>query len=1295
MTKFRGSGATHAEAVTETPAYAELQVTTNFSFLRGASHPAELVLTAAALGHRAIAVTDHNSVAGIVRAHQAAKEVGIRLVVGCRLDLDDGISLLAFPQDRAAYGRLTRLLTSGKRRASKGECRLDYADVIASGTDQIVIVLPPPIPSPTCGGGLGWGSDAAEFAAFAARISTDFRGRAYLAAHHLYRGDDARHLTHLAALSEMAGLPLVATNDVLYHLPERRQLQDVLTCIREGCTIEEAGFRLAANAERHLKSPQEMARLFRLYPEAVARSLEIVERCTFSLDELRYEYPDETAEDGRTPQQRLADLAWAGAAERFSDRPSSSPTAIEPSPPTEGDVAGREREGKTGSAAKYGGIPEKIRRLIEHELQLIERLDYARYFLTVHDIVEFARRRGILCQGRGSAANSVVCYCLGITAVDPARIDVLFERFISAARNEPPDIDVDFEHERREEVIQYIYEKYGRDRAGLAATVICYRSRSAIREVGKALGLSVDVVAALAGIVWGWSNDPIADIKVREAGLDPGDRTLRLALDLAAELTGFPRHLSQHVGGFVITRGPLSELVPIENAAMEDRTVIEWDKDDLDALGILKIDVLALGMLTCIRKSFDLLDKHYGRHLELATVPAEDPEVYEMLSQADSLGVFQVESRAQMTMLPRLKPREFYDLVIEVAIVRPGPIQGDMVHPYLRRRSGREPVEYPSEALCQVLGKTLGVPLFQEQAMKIAIVGAGFAPEEADRLRRAMATFKRNGDIHLFRDKFIAGMVENGYDRDFATRCFSQIEGFGTYGFPESHAASFALLVYVSAWIKCFYPEVFACALLNSQPMGFYAPAQIVRDAREHGVEVRPADVNHSLWDCTLEPIEVTATHAVVTPANAGIQSLPLTGTGGRATVAGILDSRFRRNDEQNFATSIASSSRRKSGSTSAVDTGFRRYDKREIAVTRSNEHHASRHYALRLGFRQIKGFSEADAERLVATRGSGFPDPAALWRRSRLGHAALERLAEADAFRSVGLDRRRALWALKALGDPPPPLFAAHADDAPRTPTLSPQWGARGTNRVEETHASALSARSTTPDKEPSRPTGGRGQGEGGARQQSVLLEASSPLPTPPPRAERGITTGKTEDSETRAAALLPAMPLGEHVVEDYATTGLSLKRHPLAFLRAELASEGLVTAADLAHLPVERRLGIAGVVLIRQRPGSANGVVFITIEDETGIANLIVWPAILERFRRAALGATLLRCTGKLQREESVIHVVAERLDDLTQRLNSLRNRTGDESPQSSAKPPFAVPVKAPGYDIRDIVIPSRNFR
>jgi error-prone DNA polymerase len=1220
--------------------YAELQVTTNFSFLRGASHPAELVLTAAVLGHRAVAVTDHNSFAGIVRAHQAAKTVGIRLVVGCRLDLADGASLLAFPQDRAAYGRLTRLLTLGKRRARKGECRLDYTDVIAHGEGQIIVVLPSDARPATVA--------SSEFAAFAARVATDFRGRAYLAAHHLYRGDDTRRLARLAALAEAAGLALVATNDVLYHRPERRSLQDVLTCIRAGCTIAEAGFRLAANAERHLKSPPEMARLFRGYPDAVTCSLEIVERCNFSLDELRYEYPDETAADGRPPQQRLTDLAWAGAADRFSGN-CPPPAAAEPSafdkgggqdagsPPAEASLLtptqlGGERsrcwrgtEGRTTSEAenKKSVIPEKIRRLIEHELQLIERLDYARYFLTVYDIVAFARRRGILCQGRGSAANSVVCYCLGITAVDPARIDVLFERFISAARNEPPDIDVDFEHERREEVIQYIYEKYGRDRAGLAATVICYRSRSAIREVGKALGLSVDVVAALAGIVWGWSNDPIADQRVREAGLDPADSTLRLALDLAAALTGFPRHLSQHVGGFVITRGPLSELVPIENAAMEDRTVIEWDKDDLDALGILKIDVLALGMLTCIRKAFGLLERHYRHRLTLADVPAEDPRVYEMLSRADSLGVFQVESRAQMTMLPRLKPREFYDLVIEVAIVRPGPIQGDMVHPYLRRRSGSEPVDYPSEALRQVLGKTLGVPLFQEQAMKIAIVGAGFAPEEADRLRRAMATFKRNGDIHLFRDKFVAGMVANGYDRDFAARCFSQIEGFGTYGFPESHAASFALLVYVSAWIKCFYPEIFACALLNSQPMGFYAPAQIVRDAREHGVEIRPVDVNHSAWDCTLEPLAAAAPQIVMAGLDPAIH-----------VPAGLGDARDGLVEARN-----------KSGH-DAPGPDCR--------------------YALRLGLRQVKGFAEADAERLVAARGSGYPDPRALWRKSGLGRAALERLAAADAFCSLGVDRRRGLWALQALGGPPLPLFAA-AEAAP------------------------LDREKSSP------PITGRGQGEGGACLRSATRRASptAPQPSSPLGAGGGNATAEPDGSETRAAALLPPMPLGEHVVEDYATTGLSLKHHPLAFLRAELAREGLVSAAELAHLPVDRRLTIAGVVLIRQRPGSANGVVFVTLEDETGIANLIIWPAVLERFRRAALGATLLCCTGKLQREQGVIHVVAKRLDDFTPRLHTLRDRTGEDPPRPPAKAPFTPPVKAPGYDVRDIVIPSRNFR
>jgi error-prone DNA polymerase len=1139
--------------------YAELQVTSNFSFLRGGSHPDELVRQAAALGLAAIALTDRNSVAGLVRAHQAAKEAGIRLVVGARLDLRDGTSLLAFPEDRAAYGRLTRLLTLGKRRAPKGECHLDYPDVVTHGEGLVVVLLPP-------GYFVDSGTGRAGLAAHrqtAARVAADFTGRAYLAAHHLYRGDDARRLARLARIADETGLRLLATGDVLYHVPERGPLQDVVTCIREHCTIAEAGFRLAANAERHLKPPTEMARLFHGYEDALAASLDIAARCGFSLDELQYEYPEEPVPPGMTPQSRLAQLAWQGAAEKFPS-----------------------------------GIPDKIRARIEHELALIEQLDFARYFLTVHDIVWFARSREILCQGRGSAANSVVCYCLGITSVDPEQIDVLFERFISAARGEPPDIDVDFEHERREEVIQYIYLKYGRDRAGLAATLITYRSRSAIREVGKVMGLSGDVVAALGGMVWGWSSEGIADERVRQAGLDPADRTLRMTLDLAGALIGFPRHLSQHVGGFVITRGPLSELVPVENAAMEDRTVIEWDKDDLDALHILKIDVLALGMLTCIRKAFDLLDKHKDETWTLAKIPQELPAVYHMLSKADSIGVFQVESRAQMSMLPRLKPRTFYDLVIEVAIVRPGPIQGDMVHPYLRRRNDIEKVECPP-GLEHVLNKTKGVPLFQEQAMQIAIDGAGFTPDEADKLRRSMAAFRRNGDIEKFRDKFIAGMIANKYPRDFAERCFSQIEGFGTYGFPESHAASFSLLVYVSAWIKCFHPEVFACALLNSQPMGFYQPAQIVRDAIEHGVTVQPVDVNRSEWDCTLEPLS---------PHHPGEGGGPCSPQSSCCPMDGL----------------------RRGGDESDGNNGG--------GLT------------LRLGFRQIRGFSESDAKKLVAARGNGYTDAPALWRRSGLGRPALERLAAADALRSLnresgGLDRRQGLWALKGLGEAPLPLFATFVP-AP-TPTLPPGHGG-----------------------------GSAPQARGGGRYE--------PLPF------IHITPG-----ETRAAALLPAMPLGEHVVEDYRSTSLSLKRHPLAFLRAELAREGIVPAAALRDLPDSyltggRRVAVAGLVLIRQRPGSAKGVIFVTLEDETGIANLIVWPPVLERFRRTVLGATLLYCKGRLQREEDVIHVVAEDLRDLTPRLNTLRARGGVERVPAPAEIPEPRDIHRPG-----IVIHSRDFR
>ncbi|HEY1795210.1 MAG TPA: error-prone DNA polymerase [Stellaceae bacterium] len=1156
------------------PAYAELQVTTNFSFLRGGSHPHELAERAAALGLAAIAVTDRNSFAGIVRAWQAARRAGIRLVVGVRLDLRDGTSLLAFPEDRAAYGRLTTLLTLGKRRAPKGECHIDYADVVAHGEGQVVVALDETL---------------------APRLGADFPGRAYLAAQHLYRGDDARRLVHLVRVAAAAGIPLVATNDVLYHEPARRPLQDVLTCIRRHCTIVTAGFRLEANAERHLKPAGEMARLFRGHEDALARTVEIAERCRFDLEELQYEYPEVPVPPGMTPQERLAQLAWEGAARKYAENPSPPNEGRGRRGPSPGRWEGE--AGEVGACPPHPGplsplggegekepdlscVPPDIRERIEHELALIERLDYARYFLTVHDIVCFAGSREILCQGRGSAANSVVCYCLGITAVNPSEIDVLFERFISAARGEPPDIDVDFEHERREEVIQFVYQRYGRDRAGLAATLITYRSRSAIREVGKVMGLSGDVVAALSGMVWGWSNDPIADKRIREAGLDPRDRNLRLAIDLAGALIGFPRHLSQHVGGFVITRGPLSGLVPIENAAMEDRTVIEWDKDDLDTLNILKIDILALGMLTCIRKAFALIERHHGRACTLPTIPREVPAVYKMLSRADSIGVFQVESRAQMSMLPRLKPNKFYDLVIEVAIVRPGPIQGDMVHPYLRRRNKIEDTTYPSPELRRVLEKTLGVPLFQEQAMQIAMVGAGFSADEADKLRRSMASFRRNGEIHLFRDKFIDGMVANGYPRGFAERCFSQIEGFGTYGFPESHAASFSLLVYASAWIKCLYPAAFACALLNSQPMGFYAPAQIVRDAREHGVSVLPADVNFSAWDCTLDgsiPDGASCMTAAAQPPQ----------------------------NEEKTAYGLI---------------GSPHPEERPEGASRRT-HGAPPTLALRLGFRQIKGFSEEDAKRLAAA--APYRDADDLWRRSELGRRALERLAEADALRSLGLDRRRGLWALKALGEAPLPLFAA----------------VEGPALVPVRH---------------------------------------DPLPS----------------TEIRAAALLPEMTLGEHVVEDYATTSLTLKRHPMAFLRAELTREGLVTARELKTLPLERQLSIAGLVLIRQRPGSANGVVFVTIEDETGIANLILWPNVLERFRRTALGATLLYCRGRLQREESVIHIVAEELRDLTPRLNTLRARTGDEVAPNK-KPPFASPEKPPGYDSHDIVVPSRNFR
>jgi len=1062
--------------------YAELQVTTNFSFLRGGSHADELVARAKALDLAAIAVTDRNSLAGVVRAHLAAKRAGLKLVVGARLDLRDAPSLLVYPRDRAAYGRLCRLLTLGQRRAPKGDCELHLADVARHAEGQIFVALPP-------------SEDvlaAEHMTAFEAplrRLAAALDAPLHLAAACRYSGGGRARIEALSRLASHCATPLVATNDVLYHDPARRPLQDVLTCIREKCRIGEAGLRLQANAERHLKGPEEMARLFEGFEEAVARTAEIAQTCRFSLDELVYEYPDEPVPAGRTPQAHLEDLTREGARWRFP-----------------------------------AGVPEKVARTLTRELALIAELNYAPYFLTVYDIVRFAPDQGILCQGRGSAANSAVCYCLGITSVDPTQIDLLFERFVSPERKEPPDIDVDFEHARREEVIQYIYARYGRERAGLAATVICYRSRSALREVGKAMGLEEGTLTALSAILWGMRGEGAAEDHIREAGLDPNDPLLRRVVELADELIGFPRHLSQHVGGFVLTRGPLCEVVPIANAAMEDRTVIEWDKDDLDALGLLKVDVLGLGMLSCIHKCFDLLEAHYRRPLTLASVPGEDEAVYDMLCRADSLGVFQVESRAQMNMLPRLKPRRFYDLVIEVAIVRPGPIQGDMVHPYLRRRDGLERVDYPRPApehgapdeLEGVLRKTLGVPLFQEQAMRIAIVAARFTPEEANQLRHAMATFRRRGTINELRDKFVSRMVARGYRPDMAERCFKQIEGFGEYGFPESHSASFSLLVYVSSWLKCHYPAAFACALLNSQPMGFYAPAQIVRDAREHGVEVREVDVNGSEWDCTLEP-------------------------------------------------------------------------------AREGE------WALRLGFRQVEGLREADAARLAGARSAAarpFARVDDLWRGTGLSRGVLERLAAADAFRSMGLDRRQALWRVRALCDAAPlPLFA-HA-------------GVRETG--EDPHVE------------------------------------------------------------------LPAMPLSEHVVNDYQTLRLSLKAHPMSFLRRALEAEGLATCAEVKGLGDGAGVRLAGLVLVRQRPGSAKGVIFMTLEDETGIANAVVWPKVLERYRKTVIGARLVLIRGRIQRHEEIIHVIARHLEDRSPWLLALSE--GDQNLAATLARADEVRRPAPG--------------
>jgi len=1031
--------------------YVELQVTTNFSFLRGASHPEELVERAARLGYEAIAITDRNTFAGLVRAHLAAKQHGIRLIPGCRLDLLDGPSLLAYPTDRKAYGRLSSLLTVGNLRAPKGSCYLYKADVYEHAEGILFVVVPPDRLT-----------SAFEFEAEYIMQLVEYREmlgtNVSLGAIRTYSGDDAKKLYRIHQLCRKLDIAMVALNDVHYHIPQRRELQDVLTCIRTKCTIWQAGYRLHFNAERYLKPPEEMDRLFRQYPTAIANAAVIAEACRFSLDELTYVYPTELVPDGHTPQEELERLVWAGARERFGE-----------------------------------SVPETVKETLAMELAFIARKGYASYFLTVYDYVRFARERQILCQGRGSAANSMVCYCLGITAVDPSKFRLLFARFMSDARDEPPDIDVDFEHERREEVIQYIYEKYGRHRAAIVATVTQVRARTALRDVGKAMGMSLDAVGRLASAVGSYWESHIDEALLVQQGFNPADPHLRQVLRLAAEYIGFPRQLGQHTGGFVIAQDNLRELCPIINARMEGRTNLEWNKDDLEALGFLKVDVLGLGMLTCIRKAFDLAARHYGLNLTLANIPQDDQRVYEMISHADTLGVFQIESRAQMSMLPRLKPRNFYDLVIEVAIVRPGPIQGDMVHPYLRRRNGQESEDYPSAEIRGILEKTKGIPLFQEQAMEIAIVAAGFTDAEADALRRSMATFKAKGQVSVFRKKLVEGMVRRGYDEQFAVRVFRQLEGFGSYGFPESHAVSFASLAYISSWLKYHYPDIFAASLLNSQPMGFYQPAQIVSDARKHGVEVRPVDVNGSAWDHTLE----------------------------------------------------------------GVDKG--------------------KYRALRLGFRQVKGLKAEDIAELVKRRPKeGYSTMAAIAEVVPL--TVLERLADADAFRSLGLDRRQALWEVMGMRERADALFK-----------------------------------------------------------------------------------GQVQEDESPGQLELPLMTSGEHVIQDYATTALSIKAHPVSFLREKLALLHVVPTASLAEMRDGTLVKVCGLITVRQRPGTAKGVLFVTIEDETGLANLVVWGTMFEKYRREILQARLLLVFGKLQIEGEVIHVIAHHCINLNSWLQQVGNPEG----------------------------------
>ncbi|MCP1756520.1 error-prone DNA polymerase [Bradyrhizobium elkanii] len=1184
------------------PDYAEIGITSNFSFLRGGSDPRAYVHQASELGIPVIGLADHNTLAGVVRAWKELDSEKVahppKLLIGARIVfIDSTPDILVYPRDRAAYGRLCQLLTRGKRgddieRIEKGDCRLTLSDLIDFAEGQLLVLA------------LSHRFEAPVALDILAQLKASAADGVWLAASLLYRGDDKRRLARLHGLATDAGVPLLATNEVLYHHPARRPLQDVLTCIREKTTIEAVGRRLEANAERHLKPAHEMIRLFRDLPDAIAETMRFAARISFSLDQLKYQYPDEPVPPGKTAQQHLEDLTWAGVDKYFG-----------------------------------GEIDEKLRTTLNKELALIAELKYAHYFLTVHDIVHYARSQNILCQGRGSAANSAVCFVLGVTSVDPTKVDLLFERFISKERLEPPDIDVDFEHSRREEVMQYVYRRYGRHRAAIIATVIHYRPRSAIRDVGKALGLTEDVTAALADTVWGSWGKGLNDMQVRQAGLDPKNAMINLAVELATELIEFPRHLSQHVGGYVLTQDRLDTYVPIGNAAMDDRTFIEWDKDDVDALHMMKVDVLALGMLTCIRKCFDLIADHKGERRELATVPQDEKEVYDMLCRGESLGVFQVESRAQMNMLPRLRPQTFYDLVIEVAIVRPGPIQGDMVHPYLRRRNKQEQVTYPSPApdqgdkdeLYNVLHKTLGVPLFQEQAMRIAIEAAKFTSEEANGLRRSMATFRNLGTIGSYEEKLVGNMVARGYSPDFARSCFDQIKGFGSYGFPESHAASFAQLVYISSWLKHHHPDAFCCGLLNSQPMGFYAPAQIVGDARKNGVTVREVDVSHSFAQNTLE--EKVGDHCAVRLGFRQIDGFHWLDEDEERLKQLQLSFRDVRSADVH-----ESGRHERMGSLPPCGGELERgvsHDHRPCGLPLSLTSRAS---FARLGPRKGGGNpptsraaldGELDwADRIVAARNCRpFTSLEDFARDTGLPKRALILLADADAFRSLGLDRREALWAVRRLPDDVPlPLFEAAT-----------------------------------------------------AREQPD--EGAKPL---------------------------PEMPRPEQVVADYQTIRLSLKGHPMEFLR-EMFTRERVVACHIINLSNDRRrVRCAGVVLVRQRPGSAKGVVFMTLEDETGIANIVVWPKVMEQYRKEVMGARLILVEGYIQSSpEGVTHLVAQRMTDRSHDLIGLANESLSRKHPVPAGPALIEPLNDDRRDHGDnspqkirhprnvrILPPSRDF-